>query len=104
MDRPRNNKGRFLRGIGRVVLISLITPFTPFQGVVRDHVFTNPLVGRTTRGGKVGRIEVTTRSKGKVPTTNAMVEIVICSTNLRMRHKLDNMVKMRQYKMLKKHG
>ena len=84
MDRPRNNKGRFLRGIGRVVLIALITPFTPFQGVERDHVFTNPLEGRTTRGGKVGKIEVTTISKGKVSTTNAMVEIVICSIDLTM--------------------
>ena len=84
MDRPRNNKGRFLRGTWRVVLNALITPFTPFQGVVRTRWFTNPLVCRTTRGGKVGRIEVTTRSKGKVPTTNEMVEIVICSTDITM--------------------
>ena len=84
MGRPRNNKGIFLRGTRRVVLIALTTPFTPFQGVVRTHPFTNPLVCRTKRGGKVGKIEVTTRSKGKVPTTNAMVEIVICSTDLIM--------------------
>ena len=84
MVRPRNNKGRFLRGTRRVVRIALTTPCTPFQGVVRTHPFTNPLVCRTTRRGKVGRIEVTTRSKGKVPTTNEMVEIVICSTHLTM--------------------
>ena len=88
MDRPRNNKGRFLRGTWRVVLDALITPFTPFQGVVRNPPFTNPLEGRTTRGGKESRFPTTPRrhiavgSRGKGPTTNATLETIISSVNL----------------------
>ena len=45
MDRPRNNKGRFLRGTGRIVPT---IPTIPLRSVVRTPSFTKTLAGRTT--------------------------------------------------------
>jgi hypothetical protein len=60
MNRRRDNRGRFTSGRST----PNTTSPTPSCGIVRATPSSNPFAGRTTRGGRIGRI-VTTQAKGK---------------------------------------
>ena len=50
MNRPRDPRGIFLHGTGRII------PSTPTHGLVRSTSSANPLAGRFGRGGQPSRI------------------------------------------------
>jgi hypothetical protein len=87
MNRRRDNRGRFTSGRSTPTTNSP----TPSHGTIRATPSTNPYVGRTTRGGRSGRI-VTTQTKGKekvgegssksekVPSTSQQVVILQAKT------------------------